>query len=271
MENKQNLHTHTTYADGADSPEALVQEALARGFSGIGFSEHSPNPYSTNPLRMTQEKMAPYVQEIRALKEKYRGKLDIFCGLELEFYSETDTAGLDHLIGAVHYLEQAGRIRTFDVDPSGTDAYIREEFGGDGMAFARKYYETLGRLGEKGVQIIGHFDLLAKHNDRGHWFDEDSKAYRDLAFGAMEALQGKVPYFEVNTGAMSRGYRQTPYPNLELLRELRRRGFGAVITSDCHNKIYLDHGFEAAEILLREAGFSTKWVLTEGGFREVKI
>lgn len=271
MENKQNLHTHTTYADGADSPEAMVQEALARGFTGLGFSEHSPNPYSTYSLRMTQEKMAPYVQEIRALKEKYRGKLDIFCGLELEFYSDTDTEGLDYLIGAIHYLEQAGQIRTFDVDLAGTEAYIRENFGGDGMAFARKYYETLGRLGEKGVQIIGHFDLIAKHNDRGHWFDEDSRQYRDLAFGAMEALQGKVPYFEVNTGAMARGYRQVPYPHLPLLRELCRRGFGAVITSDCHDLRYLDHGFEAATALLREAGFATKWVLTDDGFREVKI
>ena len=38
---KQNLHTHTNYTDGKDEPEELVLEAIKRGFSSIGFSEHS--------------------------------------------------------------------------------------------------------------------------------------------------------------------------------------------------------------------------------------
>ena len=73
MLNKQNLHVHTTYADGKDKPEELVQEAIKRNFSGIGFSEHSYMPFSDYPYQMTVEKTADYVREIRALKEKYRG------------------------------------------------------------------------------------------------------------------------------------------------------------------------------------------------------
>ncbi|MBO5357854.1 MAG: hypothetical protein J6A78_00855 [Clostridia bacterium] len=43
---KQNLHTHTTYADGKDTPEELVLEAITRGFSSIRFSEHSSMHFS---------------------------------------------------------------------------------------------------------------------------------------------------------------------------------------------------------------------------------
>ena len=63
---------------------------------------------------------------------------------------------------------------------------------------------------------------------------------------AIWALKGKIPLFEVNTGAISRGYRTSPYPQMEFLRELHICGFCAVITSDCHDAEKLDCGFELA-------------------------
>ena len=44
---KQNLHIHTTYADGKDTPEEMVCEAIARGGDSIGFSEHSYISFSS--------------------------------------------------------------------------------------------------------------------------------------------------------------------------------------------------------------------------------
>ena len=52
---KQNLHVHTVYADGKDTPEELVLEAIRQGFTSIGFSEHSYMPYSTAARQMTEE------------------------------------------------------------------------------------------------------------------------------------------------------------------------------------------------------------------------
>lgn len=43
---KQNLHTHTVYCDGADTPEEMVISALSKGFDSIGFSGHSYMSYS---------------------------------------------------------------------------------------------------------------------------------------------------------------------------------------------------------------------------------
>lgn len=36
MKYKQNLHIHTTYVDGKDSPEEMVVEAIQKGFDIIG-------------------------------------------------------------------------------------------------------------------------------------------------------------------------------------------------------------------------------------------
>lgn len=272
MKNKQNLHIHTTYGDGKNSPEEIVLEAIARGFDSVGFSEHTYMPFSDYPYQMTVEDMPKYEREIRALARKYSDKIKIFCGLEYEFYSEVMTEGFDYLIGSVHYLDFDGSILGFDRGLEQTLAYVNSNFGGDGMAFAKKYYETAARLPEHGkFDIIGHFDLLAKNNDAGCFIDTEDKRYIDLGFEAIHALRGKIPLFEINTGAISRGYRTIPYPQTEFLREFYKCGFGAVISSDCHDKNYLDCYYEESEMLLREVGFKSKWILDDGGFREVGI
>ena len=80
-----------------------------------------------------------------------------------------------------------------------------------------------------------------------------------------------VPLFEINTGAISRGYRTSPYPQMEFLKEFHRCGFGVVITSDCHDKHFIDCFYPEAEQLLAQAGFTSKWILTDNGFKEVEL
>ena len=269
---KQNLHTHTFYADGKNAPEEIVLEALRRGFDSIGFSEHTYLKYSSYPNQLTPEKMRLYRDEILKLKQKYSGKLDIFCGLEYDFYSDVCTEGYDYLIGSVHYLDCNGSPKTFDRGLSEAVEYIQNNFGGNSFCFAKKYFETVARLPEiKNFDIIGHFDLITKNNEQGRFIDVSSKEYLNLGYEAIHALKGKIPFFEVNTGAISRGYMTNPYPQIEFLKEFKTCGFGAVITSDCHNKDFLDCGFAEAAEILTCAGFKTKWILTDSGFKETEL
>mgnify|MGYP002727377248 CR=1 FL=1 len=69
-----NYHTHTTFCDGRDTPEQLVQEALRLGCPAIGFSGHSIAPYDY--AGMTPEHEAQYRAEVRRLcPGQYRGLL----------------------------------------------------------------------------------------------------------------------------------------------------------------------------------------------------
>lgn len=270
MKNKQNLHIHTTYADGKDKPEDIVLEAIRREFDSIGFSEHSYMSFSSYPYQMSINDMDNYKKEIYCLKSKYKDIIDIFCGMEFEMYSDVPTAGFDYLIGSVHYLDFDGNILGFDRTLKETLDYVNLNFDGDGFKFAEKYFETVARLPKKGkFDIIGHFDLITKNNEKGNFIDSSSKKYLDLGFEAIHALKGEIPFFEVNTGAISRGYRNSPYPQMEFLREFNRLGFGVVITSDCHDKNFIDCFYDEAEALISAAGFKSKWILTEKGFKEV--
>jgi histidinol-phosphatase (PHP family) len=270
---KQNLHTHTAFVDGKDTPEAIIREAIDKGFDSIGFSEHSYLEYSSYPYQLTPEKMIIYKDEIHRLKKKYADIIDIFCGLEYDFYSNVDTNNFDYLIGSVHYLDCGnGILKTFDLSYNETIEYINDYFHGDPLEFAKQYYETVIRLPEKkSFDIIGHFDLVTKNNAVNRFLDTSSKKYLDMGFNTIHELKNKIPFFEVNTGAISRGYTDKPYPQIEFLNEFKKCGFGAVISSDCHNKAFLDCCFSEARDLLLEAGFKSIWILTNNGFKEVGL
>ena len=267
----QNLHQHTCYCDGKNTPEEVVQEALKRNFKSIGFSGHSHMSFSDAPA-MNPEKLARYKADIAHLQEKYGERIDIFCGLEEDMLSKSDLSGFDYVIGSCHFLLQGEEYIDFDRDAATVAQIIEKNFAGDGMAYAKAYYAQLATLPEYGkYDIVGHFDLITKHCETADFFDTESKAYRHAAMEAMEALAGKVPYFEVNTGAVARGYRTTAYPMPWFIKEFKRLGFGVIISSDCHDKNYLDCYFREAEQLLLDCGYREKFVLTKNGFMPVGL
>ena len=271
MNTLQNLHTHTTYCDGRDTPEEMILHALDKGFGSVGFSGHS-YMYFAPTHSMSVEGTADYKREVLALKEKYKGIIDVFLGLELEYYSEVETEGYEYMIGSLHYLDIEGEKVGFDRSAEVVRKVIDTYFGGDGLAIAKQYYRNVIELPDKcSLDILGHFDLITKNLELATLFDADSREYRNAAFEAIEALSGRIPYFEVNTGAIARGYRSTPYPSAEITRELLRRGFGAVISSDCHDGRMLDCNFEQARELLASCGCRERYVLTDEGFVPVAL
>ena len=266
----QNLHQHTTYCDGNDTVEEVVLTAIAKGFTGIGFSGHSHTPYGD--YAMTPESTKLYRQEIAQMKEKYGDQIDIFCGLEYDRCSPVRPEGFDYVIGSVHGLELENAGFEYDGSLSHLENIIQTYFGGDGMAFAKEYYRQLMWLPDYAdCDILGHFDLITKHRERKEFFDCESKEYRYAAIEAAEALAGKIPYFEVNTGGIARGYRTTPYPDPFIIKEMKRLGFGAVITSDCHRRADMDCQYEEASALLQSCGFTHSYILTKDGFVPVPL
>ncbi len=268
---QQNLHTHTTYCDGKDTPREMVNHAIALGFDSLGFSGHSHLPYPKDWC-MTPEGEMAYIQEIRQLKEEWKDRFPIYCGIEFDIFSDTDLSGFDYSIGSVHGLLRNGDYLEFDLSADEVATIIQESFHGDGMAYAKAYYETLAAVPRYGdFDILGHFDIITKHAEHRKFFDWESKEYLGYAFDAARALQGKIPLFEVNTGAISRGYRTTPYPSIPILKELCRLGFRAVVTSDCHDGTKLDCCYTNAIELLKHCGFQEHYILTDSGFTAVGL
>lgn len=268
----QNLHTHSVYCDGIHTPEEMVNFAIEKGFDSLGFSGHAYTWYRPY-ANATPENTEKYKAEVTALKEKYADRLKIFLGLEMDMYSGVDLTGYDYLIGSVHYLKQGDTYIPIDLSAAQlVQEVIDTYFGGDEMAFVKSYYEAVADMPRFGkFDIIGHFDLITKNLDAMPLFDERSPAYIRCALEAMEALRPHIGLFEVNTGAMARGYRKIPYPAKSLVKQFRDMGFGAVITSDCHDGTKLDLGREDARQLLLACGFTEHYILTDSGFEPIAL
>ncbi len=239
-----NFHTHTLYCDGKDRPEDLVREALRLGSPALGFSGHSYAPYDADYC-MSPAETEDYKAEIRRLREKYAGKIRIYMGIEQDFYSPASTEGYDYVIGSVHYLYKDGAYLPVDASRDAQARAVQQHYGGDWYAFAEDYFATVTRVYDRTrCQVVGHFDLVTKFNEGDTLFATDHPRYRRAALRALDALAAAPVTFEINTGAISRGYRTEPYPARWLLEELRRRGVKRILSSDCHSRENLIFGFE---------------------------
>lgn len=271
MKELQNLHTHTSYCDGANTPEEIILTAIDKGFTSVGFAGHAYMHYSPF-FQKHGDRTEEYKKNVSMLKEKYKDKIRVYLGLEVDMYSGCDMTGYDYLIGSVHYIKREDKY--FNLVHSGdvVENVVNEYFDGDGLKYVKEYYNSMTKLPEYGnFDIIGHFDLVSMHCEKRDFFDIESREYLNAAIEAAEALKGRIPFFEVNTGAMARGHRTAPYPTVSIVKELNRLGFGAVITSDCHNMINLDYEFNTAEEVLKAGGFKEKYILTDNGFKAVAL
>ena len=85
-----------------------------------------------------------------------------------------------------------------------------------------------------------------------------------------EALKSD-PIFEVNTGAITRGYRTSVYPNENLLHVLRKEGARIIIGSDSHAISTLDGCFAETKKYLYDVGFRSSYILYNREFIPVAL
>ena len=112
---KANFHTHSTFSDGANTPEEMVQTAISLGMTALGFSDHSPiGKECVGTTGMAFEKEAAYRQEILRLKEVYADRLPIYLGIEQDSNSPRTSYLYDYTIGSIHGIWAEGQYRAVD-------------------------------------------------------------------------------------------------------------------------------------------------------------
>lgn len=266
------LHTHTQHCDGKNTAEEMAAAALAAGLTDYGFSCHGVTPFD---LSYSLKNEAGYVQDIRALQTQYAGRLRIYCGVEQDFFAPVEKRErFDYLIASLHYLPDADRKAYYAIDgsPETLASCIRDCFGGDPYRMIQSYYTYVAEnVLVNRPDIIGHFDLIVKNNADGRFFDETDARYRKAALESLLACLPLGAPFELNSGAIFRGYRDTPYPANFLLREILQRGGSVCLSSDAHSTAAIGFRFAEGLDLLRAIGFRSVAVWRNGRFEEQGI
>lgn len=265
---KSDFHAHTVFCDGKNTAQEMVRAAYDKGLSAFGLSGHGYTPFDSSYC-MSENDTDSYLYRLSQLKAEYKDKIEVFAGIEADLYSEYDRSRFDYIIGSVHYIKTNDVYIAVDNTPQILKEAANTHFGGDMLALCERYYEEVSEL--ENADIIGHFDLITKFRERETLFNADCRRYRLSALSALDTLLDRGAVFEVNTGAISRGYRTTPYPAPFILERIRERGGHVILTSDAHDTNGICAHFDSAIAILKEIGFKSAVTLTRNGFRETGI
>ncbi|MBQ7639304.1 MAG: histidinol-phosphatase HisJ family protein [Clostridia bacterium] len=247
---RSNMHTHSVFSDGKNTPEDIVETALEKGFVSIGFSDHSYTFFDTHYC-MLKEKYGLYKETVAWLKEKYKGKIEIYCGTEFDRFSDPAyREGFDYFITGVHYVLINGEYYAVDGKREDVTRAINEGLGGDEKKYVKMYYELVSSCAGLSPLYMGHFDLLTKYG----MVDDASKYYKNTALEAVDSLLEKNIPIEVNTGAMAKGIKSAPYPAGFILERIAEKDGCVVFGSDCHDMTKLDFAFESCLEAVKGAG-----------------
>lgn len=240
----KDLHVHTTYCDGKNTPEEMVLSAIDKNMECIGFSAHSYTFFDERYC-IKKEKIKDYIFEINSLKEKYKEKIRILCGIEQDAYSTYPTNIFDYVIGSVHYLKINDFYAELDGNANTFKNTAENYFNGDYYALAEEYFKTVGDMAEKlNPTFIGHLDLVTKFNKNFVFFDELNERYLKAKRAAVDKILNLDIPFEINLGGISRGYKTCPYPDIETIRYISNNGGKFLFSGDTHTKDNLCFDFE---------------------------
>jgi histidinol-phosphatase (PHP family) len=242
--------------------EEVVLSALAQGFDAIGFSGHGFTEFDYTYCMMD---MDAYLAEVRRVQEKYKNDIEVYAGVEEDAACPMTRGKFDYIIGSSHYFHVDHVYYPVDSNYECMQKCI-EVYGGNALRMAEDYYSAFCTyINAYRPDIIGHFDLLTKFDEQ-HPFFLANPAYTAIASRYVREAAKSGSVFEVNTGAISRGYRTTPYPHVDLLHVLKTEGARVMLTSDSHRADTIACAFDEARALLREVGFRSVTHLYHGAF-----
>jgi len=247
------LHNHTFRCNHADgTPEEYLQTALRQGIKIFGFSDHAPMDFDSG-YRMDFSEMEEYEREIRQLAEKYRDKITLLLGYEVDFTPSSNfnyqilSRPVDYLIGSVHFLDRWG----FD-----NPQFLKEWNSRRIDEVYQEYFYHLLRLVRSGYfQIVAHLDLIKIFGYRpSDWDKFGIKRYVEPVLIEIKR-QGMV--VELN----SAGWRKPigePYPSYKIIKEMARLKIPITFGSDAHKPEQV--GYRLMEL---------KKIAYQVGYREV--
>ena len=245
MPTRFDYHMHTRLSDGKNSHEEMVEAAMEKGYSEIGFTDHfcirQPCTWA-----MGAEGLEPMVKQLITLREKYRDQIRILIGVEVDYFPdreaeiarELEKYPFDYVLGSVHFLDDWN----YDSDRS---RYV--EYTNDYLY--ERYFGELQKAASSGLfDTMAHPDLIKKFRI---WPDRNPNGlYTETA---RRFAQSGVT-FELNTSGIDRPCGEF-FPGKELLTAFRQENVPVTLGSDSHQSAQIGRYFDDARKMLRELGY----------------
>jgi histidinol-phosphatase (PHP family) len=255
-------HMHTIFSDGSATMEDMVRTAIEEGLDEIVFTDHMPLPYKPN-YAMKLEWLDSYRNEIRRMQRRYQRQIDIYMGLEMEtvphrkeWTQHIVDMGWDCLIGSVHSMDVDGRPVVINGALTCLKDVLTHRFEGDFSSLCRHYYHKLQTaIASEWFDIVGHLDVIKKHNVNNCFFAEFDDWYQDLVYETLGLISLKGLTIEINTAGLNHPIAEQ-YPSWWIIEAAKQQKIPLVLSSDAHRPSMIGTGFMDILDLFQENTFA---------------
>jgi histidinol-phosphatase (PHP family) len=218
------LHNHTPLCNHAEGEIfEYIDRAIESKTLYFGFSDHAPMDFDKK-YRMSFAQMRKYEEDVLEAKEKYRDKIEILLGYEVDYLkghmdNRVLNAKVDYLIGSVHFIDEWG----FD-NPEFIGHYEHEDID----VIWQKYFNTIEEMAKSRLfDIVGHLDLIKVFKFM------PKKNINEIATNALIAIKKADMAIELNVAGFRKPIGEA-YPSTSLLKQAFELDIPITFASDAH-------------------------------------
>jgi len=259
---------------GIDDLAAVVGRAIELGFPSVTFIIHTPRltrfRYATE--RATDVKFirgdASYFDfsaRIEALKESFGGRIQIRCGVELEWLGTGlglqwnraklfQARAVDFVVSSVHFAPDG---TPYDGTRQETESLVKRRGGVE--QFWSAYFDELIEMVDASwqmISVVGHLDLPKLFAPLPACLSDldgaDSETARRL-FTLLEMIAERNLALDVNISGLRKGVGIYPHP--AILRRARALGIPVALGTDGHGIDDIGRDYAQGLAAVQEAGY----------------
>ncbi|MFX1238221.1 MAG: histidinol-phosphatase HisJ, partial [Promethearchaeota archaeon] len=263
----EDWHTHNELCRHAVGIlEDYVKNAIDRKLDTIGFNDHFPYEFYKGIENIPHEEYSMKLKEIKQylknaneLREKYKDKITIKIGFEVEYiesqvnilndHFREYVSELDYVYGSIHILNSERGLWPMD------DNRFMEVFDKIGIDDVYSQFYELNRkmISSKDFDfdIVSHFDLPKKFNKKPKKKDN----FLEQVSKTLELIKKRDLTMEINTSGFRKDVKEQ-YPSNEIIKIMHNLDIPVLLGSDAHAPEEVGWEFERMIKILKDIGYT---------------
>ena len=241
----KNFHSHTTFSDGQNTAEEMIEEAIKQGVKTLAITDHHkwPDGFSNEAMDFYNDENHSHLM---LLKKRYAGKINLLVGVELDWFKDfkdklveqANRRHYDHKIISVHKLKIEDKYEPIDYTLEYFDSIVERAGGIEKLV--RMYYSEMRKAVRLGLfNAVGHLDLIKIYNKDCRLFSDKEDWYRQEVMKTLEVISIQRDLaVEINTS----GFRKTcgeQYPADWIIEEAKKMKIPLILSTDAHHKDHI--------------------------------
>lgn len=261
-------HTHTQFSVDSEADLGMCAERADRlGLAAYAVTDHCecnswyPAEHYSDGDDMHdsycyKDCFLDSVAAVTALKEKYNGKLNLICGVEMGQPQAAPEAAafinaderVDFIIGSLHQIRGEKDFYYIDYIDLGTDKIYD---------LLERYFMELNEMCRtNSFDVLGHLTYCLRYMKQRHGIEPDISRFDNIIADSFRTLAQNGKGIEINTSGLRQGFGET-FPNLRYTKLFREMG-GEIISvgSDAHTAEDIGKNVRDGIEIAKAAGFT---------------